>query len=346
MRYSIEKMYLCRLIMAKFRNILILVASVFVVSCIDVVDVRTSIDVNEIVATVDGVTLTRTELRRDIPAGLVGADSVTFSKMYVDNWVLKQLKMRRAEEVLSSNEADIERLVEGYRQSLIMRQLDQYYIDHAIDPDISEREIITHYRANGARYKLDHHKVRGVVVKTPRSFRNTSTLSTALRNVAKSGVQELEALVEKHSLLLSDMSVDWVSYSDFLSHLPTVRTRSYDNLLSKSGVQQMSNDEANFYFIITDVARRGQVAPLECVEEDIRRVLYADRRSAIVGRYEAEMLREAVESGRLTIQDSLLLQSMLASLPVVEEVSVEEVDSLVGDEERLFDEADSLSQGI
>ena len=218
MRYSIEKMYLCRLIMAKFRNILILVASAFVVSCIDVVDVRTSIDVNEIVATVDGVTLTRTELRRDIPAGLVGADSVTFSKMYVDNWVLKQLKMRRAEEVLSSNEADIERLVEGYRQSLIMRQLDQYYIDHAIDPDISEREIITHYRANGARYKLDHHKVRGVVVKTPRSFRNTSTLSTALRNVAKSGQRKLEEM---------SFHINWIGLSTFF-------TKSFQDLYLKT----------------------------------------------------------------------------------------------------------------
>ena len=334
--------------MAKFRNILILVASAFVVSCIDVVDVCTSIDVNEIVATVDGVTLTRTELRRDIPAGLVGADSVTFSKMYVDNWVLKQLKMRRAEEVLSSNEADIERLVEGYRQSLIMRQLDQYYIDHAIDPDISEREIITHYRANGARYKLDHHKVRGVVVKTPRSFRNTSTLSTALRNVVKSGVQELEALVEKHSLLLSDMSADWVSYSDFLSHLPTVRTRSYEDLLSKSGVQQMSTDDANFYFIITEVVRRGEVSPLECVADDIRRVLYAERRSAIVGRYEAEMLREAASAGRIIFQDSLLLDAMIAGLPAVasEEV-VEQRDSLEEEvDERIFEEADSLSLGI
>ncbi len=340
-------MYLCRLIMAKLGNILLLVASVFAVACIDIVDVRKKTDANEIVATVDGVTLTRTELRRDIPAGLVGADSVTFSRMYIDNWVLKQLKMRRAEEVLSSNEADIERLVEGYRQSLIMRQLDQYYIDHAIDPEISEREIVAHYRANGARYKLDHNKVRGVVVKTPRSFRNTATLSTALRNVVKRGTQEVEALAEKHSLQLSDMTAEWVSYSDFLSHLPTVRTRSYEDLLSKSGVQQMSTDDANFYFIITEVVRRGEVSPLECVAEDIRRVLYAERRSAIVGRYEAEMLREAASAGRIIFQDSLLLDQMIAGLPAVEPTEVvEQRDSLEDVDERIFEEADSLSLGI
>ena len=186
-----------------------------------------------------------------------------------------------------------------------------------------------------------------MVVKTPRSFRNTSTLSTALRNVVKRGTQEVEALAEKHSLQLSDMTAEWVSYSDFLSHLPTVRTRSYEDLLSKSGVQQMSTDDANFYFIITEVVRRGEVSPLECVADDIRRVLYAERRSAIVGRYEAEMLREAASAGRIIFQDSLLLDAMIAGLPAVasEEV-VEQRDSLEEVDERIFEEADSLSLGI
>ncbi len=321
--------------MRKLLNILLLIVSFAAVACIDYVDLGSTADVDEVVAKVDDKSLTRSELRRDIPQGLAGADSVTFSRMYIDNWVLRQLKMQRAEEVLSSYEADIERLVEGYRQSLVMRQIDQYYIDHAIDPEIGERDIVAHYRANGARYKLDRHMVRGVVVKAPRSFRNTATLSTALRNVVKRGADEVAALSEKHSLLLSDMSGEWVSYSDFLSHLPTVRTRNYDDLLSKSGVQQMNSNEANFYFIITDVARRGDVAPIECVEEDIRRVLYAERCAAIVSRYEGEMLREAVTAGRIEVCDSLHMESLRSAAECVEpeaEVEVRDAEESIDDD--------------
>jgi hypothetical protein len=109
---------------------------------------------------------------------------------------------------------------------------------------------------------------------------------------------------------MTDMSMSWVPYSDFLSHLPTVRTRSYDNLLSNDKVQQMSSDDALFYFIITDVARKGQVAPIECVEEDIRRMLYAERRAEIITRYEEELRREAVDNGRVTMLDTVLLNTM------------------------------------
>ena len=75
--------------------------------------------VDNVVARVDKHVLMREDVARAMPAGLVGVDSATFVRMYVDNWVLSRLKMRRAEEVLSSYEKDIERLVEDYRESLI-----------------------------------------------------------------------------------------------------------------------------------------------------------------------------------------------------------------------------------
>lgn len=324
-----KKMYLCKLIMQKLFNILTLSIAFAAVSCVYSGDADEGNATADVVATVDNHVLLRSDIARDMPSGLQGADSVTFARMYVDNWVLSKLKMCRAEQVLSSYQKDIERLVEGYRQSLVMRQLDQYYIDRAIDVEISDKQLAAYYRANSASFKLDHHKVRGVVVKAPRSFRNTSTLSSTLKRVIKSGdSEEIRALVEKHNLQLSDYVSTWVSYSDFLSNLPTERSRTYTDLLAKSGVQQMSSDDMVFYFVITKVARKGEVAPLECVEDDIRRRLYAERRANIVKQYEMELRREGVNSGRVTMVDSVLLESM-GFVPE----SVESVDDIAAKEE-------------
>lgn len=304
-------MYLCRLIMQKFIQIVTLTLALMVTACRNLPALMEDSVELDVVATVDNKALLSSDIKRDMPKELSGVDSVTFAKMYIENWVLNQLKMRRAEEVLSSHQADIERLVEGYRQSLIMRQLDQYYIDNAIDLEISDKQLSVYYRANSASFKLDHDKVRGVVVKAPKNFRNTTTLTTALKGVAKRGdAEEVRALCEKHSLQLSDLTSQWVTYTDFLSNLPTERSSSYTNLLTKSGVQQMSSDGANFYFVIVEVALKGEVAPLECVKEDIKRRLYAERRAEIVGRYEAELKRDAIASGRVMIVDSMLLRSM------------------------------------
>lgn len=321
-----NKMYLCKLIMQKLFYILTLALVTLSVGCIYDGDSSLDYDKESVVATVDGHVLLREDIARDMPAGLTGVDSVTFARMYIDNWVLTKLKVSRAEQVLSSSQRDIERLVEGYRQSLIIRQLDQYYIDKAIDVEITDKQLASYYRAHSASFKLDHNKVRGVVVKAPLSFRNTSTLTATLKSVLKSGnTEELRAFTEKLNLGLSDCSQMWVSYSDFLSNLPTERSRSYTDLLSKSGVQQMKADDAVFYFVIIDVARKGEVAPLECVEDDIRRRLYAERRADIVKQYETELKRESVLNGRVTMADSVLMESMSFMPEEVENVEVIDV---------------------
>lgn len=297
--------------MRKVVNILVCVVALIASGCTFSDGDGRRDNVDNVVARVDRKCLMRDDVVRDMPAGLTGVDSATFVRMYVDNWVLNQLKMRRAEQVLSSYEDDIERLVEDYRQSLIMRQLDQYYIDNAIDVEITDKQLSAYYRANAASFKLDHNIVRGVIVKAPCTFRNTTTLSTALKGVVKSdNTEEVAAIVEKHNLLMTDLTPQWVSYSDFLSNLPTERSRSYADLLDKDGVQQMTSDDATFYFIIVDVVRKGSIAPLESVENDIRRRLYAERRAEIVGDYEAELKREAVEAGRVSLKDTVLLKAM------------------------------------
>jgi hypothetical protein len=265
---------------------------------------------DSVIAVVDGVQLRIEDVMRDMPTGITATDSTTFMRMYVENWVLNRLKIKRAEEVLSSSD-DIERLVEGYRQSLIMRQLDQYYIDKMLETEITDKQISAYYRAHSAAFKLDHNVVQGVVVKVPKGFRNTSTLQTAITNSAKDGNwQELDAMAEKHSLSVINMTSQWVSYSDFLSNLPTERSRTYNDLITKTSVQQMTTDDAVFYFIITNRALKGELAPLASVESDIRRRLYAERCDEIVAEYEAELKRESIEEGRVTLRDEALLNAM------------------------------------
>ena len=295
---------------------------------------------DSVIAVVDGVQLRIEDVMRDMPTGITATDSTTFMRMYVDNWVLNRLKMKRAEEVLTSSE-DIERLVEGYRQSLMMRQLDQYYIDKMLDVEITDKQISAYYRAHSAAFKLDHNVVQGVVVKVPKTFRNITTLTTAIKNSAKAeDWAELEALAEKHSLSVTNMTAQWVSYSDFLSNLPTERSRTYNDLISKSTVQQMSSDDALFYFIITDRALKGELAPIASVESDIRRRLYAERRDEVVKEYEAELKRKSVEEGRIMLRDEALLKSMSYNPADVEptaapvrdaEEQIEEEDVIITD---------------
>ena len=306
--------------MKRIYHIIMLVAATMSVACGSSDTFGSRNNHKRVVASVDGNDLLLKDILADMPEGLTGADSTTFAKMYIDNWVLNRLKLARAEKVLSSK-GDINRLVEDYRQSLIMRQLDQYYIDEHLDTEITEQQIKAYYRQHTHQFTLDHDKVQGVLVRAPKDFRNKTTLREALSNASSDGLQEILAFTEKHDLQITDLTSEWVTFSDFLSYLPTVRTRNYDNLLSKGKVQSMQADDVVFYFTITDITAKGSIAPIECVEDDIRRMIYSDRRSEIIKKYEAELKLEAIENDRIEIDDEQMMNT-LSSRPNINDTTL------------------------
>ena len=81
-----------------------------------------------------------------MPAGLTGDDSLAFTQLYIDKWLVRQLKIEEADQLFSSSEDDIERLVEEYRQSLLMRKVDQYYIDTQMSEDFSDEDRQCRYQ--------------------------------------------------------------------------------------------------------------------------------------------------------------------------------------------------------
>ena len=68
-----------------------------------------------------------------VPKGVTGEDSAAFMKVYVDRWVRKQLKLKEAETLFSASGDDIDKMVEEYRQALLIRKLNQLYVDRSID---------------------------------------------------------------------------------------------------------------------------------------------------------------------------------------------------------------------
>ena len=83
-----------------------------------------------------------------MPAGLTGDDSVAFAELYVRKWIGKQLKLSEAEQLFSASADDIEAKVEAYRQSLLIRKLDQFYVDERIDTTFTEEDIAAYYNAH------------------------------------------------------------------------------------------------------------------------------------------------------------------------------------------------------
>jgi hypothetical protein len=108
-------------------------------------------------------------------------------------------------------------------------------------------------------------------------------------------------MCEKNGFLLIDNRSEWINFVDFLTNLPTTRTQDYEPLLDKMGIQQMEANGLRYLFDFTSVCRKGDVAPLEVVAENIRRILTTQRRSEIVKSHEEAIRSQAEAEGHVKV---------------------------------------------
>ncbi|MBQ5726458.1 MAG: hypothetical protein IIV58_03240 [Alistipes sp.] len=257
------------------------------------------------VARVGKKELNISEIQAATPAGLTGADSISFTKLYIDKWLVRQLKLEEAEQLFSEAETDIERLVEDYRQSLLMRKVDQHHIDEQLSEDFSEQDIADYYNSHKANFTLDRTLVKGRILCFDDDYRQAKKLKEQMAKASTSATadKQFTDICEKNDFLLIDNRTEWVNLADFVTHLPIAHTKDYSNILDRLGIQEMKDNNARYYFELTSVCRKGNVAPLEIVADNIRRILITQRRSEIIKNHEQSIVSSAFESGHARIYD-------------------------------------------
>ena len=283
--------------MRRLIKISFLLALMAVVSCRELPDYLLGDDV---VARVGRQMLTTEDIAEVLPAGVQGEDSVAYVRNYVDKWLVRQLKIQEASELFPESGHDIEKLVEEYRWSLLTSRVDQYCIDQQMNPEVSSEQVAEYYNSHKADFILDRTLVKGRVLRYDATYRQSKALKNSMQKAATSSVEEksLSDVCEKNGFLLIDNRVTWVNFSDFLANLPVTAAQNNEPLLDKLGVQEMKVGKDCYLFDFTSVCRKGNVAPLEVVEDNIRRILLTRRRAEIIRQHEEQILQSAMTDGR------------------------------------------------
>lgn len=252
------------------------------------------------VAKVGRNTLTATEISAAVPKGLTGADSVSYVDSYIEKWVIRQLKLQEAELIFSSSEADIDSMVEEYRRSLLIRKIEQYYLDKDVDFQITEADIEEYYKAHKSDFRLSSPVVKGYVVAVPEKYRRRDWLLQMLRSPKAEKFAEAEQVCLKSNFRMTKYE-EWVDYAEFLAHLPLLRSSNHDKLLSERGVQQIHHQSTVYYFRVKDMLKAGETMPLFMAKDKIIRILTNRRQGEIIRSNEQRIRQNADNNGLVKI---------------------------------------------
>ena len=240
------------------------------------------------------------DLEAVLPTGITGADSVKWVENYVDRWVRDNLKLQEAMLIFGDDAAD-EELVRAYRNSLITRRLEQHLIEKmAGDSLYSEKDLHDYYNEHRGDFVLDRSIVKGRVVAFPTAYRQKTRLKQLFASWRGDEADEVLAMAQKGAFTLREVN-DWTEYSQFLALLPTRRNASYDDLLTRSGVQEMTDGGMTYWFVIAEKRTAGETTPYEMVSEIVRQSVATRRRAEIVKASEDSIYRAALLEKRAVI---------------------------------------------
>ncbi len=249
----------------------------------------------DLVAKVGDAELYVGDVAVNLVPGTSPEDSSAIAEAYVNAWVRKQLKIQEAEKVLPQVGVDIETLVADYRNSLLTRRLDQYYVERKVDTVVTDSLVSDYYERHKQDFMLDRDIVRGRILKVPDKFRQQAKLKDMMSATSDERKQDFNDMVMKNGLTLTEFD-NWVSFGSFLEYLPTVRGKSYAYLLPERKIAELDGDGFKYYIQITDCVRKGEQAPLEWVADVIRKIIYNQRSSAALQTLEDSLYNAAVEN--------------------------------------------------
>ncbi len=245
------------------------------------------------IVTVDGVSLTLGELRRAIPDNLGSQDSMAMADDYIGRWVRTKLMLRQAEINLSTEEKDVEKLLEDYRTSLLVHLYQQKILEQKHSPLVTSREIEEYYTQMKDNFNLQESIIQGVFIKVPKGAPNQDQLRRWYRSTEAEDLINLEAYSFQYARNYEQFIETWVPFSRINSSLPEPILNE-ERFLRWSKNYETSDEMFNYYLAVHDFELPGSTSPVSYVEERVKAILLNKKRIEFIHQLGQDLYDEAL----------------------------------------------------
>lgn len=235
-----------------------------------------------------------------IPPGTSLTDSISLVRNYVNNWVLEQLVLQKAERNLKEEDKVFEKQLRDYRNSLLIFQYESRLIKQMLDTVIPDDEIEAYYNQNSGNFQLKNTIVKVYYARFQSNERTLPKIRRFFYSDLPASRDSLEVYIEKYSDLYFLNDEVWVLFDDILRLIPiiTYNKEAYVQNHRKIDIQ----DGDHIYFVsFTDFMIKDGVSPLGFEKENIRHILLNQRKLKIINDMRDEVFQIATEKNEFDI---------------------------------------------
>jgi hypothetical protein len=252
----------------------------------------------DVIAEYKGVQLLKSEIPSELFDEKNSGDSSARLKQFVEKWIENQIIVQAAEETLSDEEKNKEKLINDYRNSLLVFEYHQKMVQNQMDTSVSEQEIQNYFNDNLGNYLLRKNIVKIKYLKISKTVADVNKIKKLIQNSSK----ENDALLLKYAEDKADnfyLDSNWLFLDDITKEIPLNENYNQQRFLANNKYIQLEENNILYILYIIDFKIKNSVSPIEFEKEKIKDILLYQRKLKYLKDLEKNLINNAKEKGEI-----------------------------------------------
>jgi hypothetical protein len=252
---------------------------------------------SEIVAIVDTDKLFKEDLKNVLPRNISKEDSLIIVKSFIQDWAVNKLLLKgAANNNTSASLRNINKLVQDYKESLLINNYKEELIKQQLDTVISNDEVEQYYLVNNENFKLNEVLVKSKYLYFNYAINDQKEIVKLFKSDKINDAEELERQQLSFKIYQLNDSI-WTELDKVLLKLPF----SKENLLKKSKFIQKQDSLGLYLVAIKDVLNRNDIAPLSYIKSTIKEMILHKRKIELIREIEKIIVKDATKNNNFKI---------------------------------------------
>jgi hypothetical protein len=234
-------------------------------------------------------------------AAPAGADSTAIIRDYINKWARRELMLQKAEDNITPEvQKEIDRQTAETRKNLVIYEYQRRMMLERMDTVISETELESYYSTNEQSFVLNSNIVKALYIKLPLETPNIDRIRSLARSNSQNDLQQLETLCYQFAEQYDDFNDTWITLDKLLAEFSD-DIGNEENFLRRTSFYETSDSSSVFFVSIRDYRLRASVAPYEYVKDDIKRIIWNNRRLEYIRSLENGIYNDALKTNSFKI---------------------------------------------
>lgn len=253
-----------------------------------------------VVARVYDKELRLSELSMAVPEEMNPQDSAKLCKNFIDQWIKRQLKVKKAEIALNTASGDIQKQIEDYRQSLLIHLYEKEILKESLDTILADNEIFNYYQLHLEDFILKKDLVKMIYIQLDIDARDYYKFRRTLRYDYPDDMESVYQYCQENATQMLDFNNEWVYFEDAAQLIPN-KISNPQYFISNNEYNEIIKDGYRHIVRVYDHKLSGDPSPIDRVWNDISNLILLKRKMELIKNLEQENFDDALKSNQIEI---------------------------------------------